>query len=108
MERVSARRFVVNRELFREIDMSGRATNDEPLEPATLFRVMQTAIAEELRQRYAPPQKMSHQLFVLMMQMNDRARRERAQAAQAEQTTRPERRPSSPKLVNAPDAASIA
>jgi len=63
--------------------MSGRGPNDEPNEPATLFRVMRTAIAEGLQEHYAPPQKMSHQLFVLMMQMNDRARRERAQAEQA-------------------------
>ena len=64
--------------------MSGRAANDEPYEPATLFRVMQAAVGEGLKDRYEPPQKMSHQLFVLMMQMNDRARRERAQAEQAE------------------------
>ena len=70
--------------------MSGHATNDEPFEPAaepaTLFRVMQAAIGEGLKERFEPPQKMSHQLFVLMMQMNDRARRERAQAEQAERT----------------------
>jgi hypothetical protein len=67
---------------YRQTDMSGCATNDEPFEPATLFRAMQTAIGAGLKERYAPPRKMSHQLFVLMMQMNDRARRERAQAEQ--------------------------
>jgi hypothetical protein len=60
--------------------MSGRAANDEPNTPATLFRVMQTAIGEGLREHYEPPRKMSHQLFVLIMQMNDRARRERVEA----------------------------
>jgi hypothetical protein len=65
--------------------MSGHAANDEPFEPATLFRVMQAAIGEGLKERFEPPRKMSHQLFVLMMQMNDRARRERAQAEQAGQ-----------------------
>ena len=68
--------------------MSGHAINDKPLEPpagpATLFRVMQAAIGEGLKERFEPPRKMSHQLFVLMMQMNDRARRERAQAEQVE------------------------
>jgi hypothetical protein len=64
--------------------VSGHAANDEPFEPATLFRVMQTAIGEGLKERFEPPRKMSHQLFVLMMQMNDRARRERVQAEQAE------------------------
>jgi hypothetical protein len=63
--------------------MSGRATNDEPYEPATLFRVMQEAIGRELKQRFEPPEKMSHQLLVLMMQMNDRARRERGEAERA-------------------------
>jgi hypothetical protein len=48
---------------------------------------MQIAIAEALREHYPPPQKVSHQLFVLMMQMNDRARRERAQAEQAAEGT---------------------
>jgi hypothetical protein len=65
--------------------MSGHAANDEPFAPATLFRVMQAAIGEGLKERFEPPQKMSHQLFVLMMQMNDRARRERAQAEHADQ-----------------------
>ncbi len=64
--------------------MSGHAINDGPYEPATLFRVMQAAVGNGLKDRYEPPQKMSHQLLVLMMQMNDRARRERAQAEQAE------------------------
>jgi hypothetical protein len=68
--------------------MSGRATDDKSHEPATLFRVMQTAIAEGLRERYAPPRKMSHQLLVLMMQMNDRTRRERAEAEQAAEAER--------------------
>jgi hypothetical protein len=63
--------------------MSGHAANEEPFAPATLFRVMQAAIGEGLKERFEPPQKMSHQLFVLMMQMNDRARRERAQAEEA-------------------------
>lgn len=60
--------------------MSGHATNDGPVEPATLLRVMQTVIAEGLQERYVPPQKMSHRLFVLMIQMKDRTRRERAHA----------------------------
>jgi hypothetical protein len=66
----------------RQTDMSGHAANDESHAPATLLRVMQAAVGEGLRERYEPPQKMSHQLFVLMMQMNDRARRERVQAEQ--------------------------
>jgi hypothetical protein len=84
--------------------MSGRAANDEPHEPATLFRVMQTAIAEGLRERYPPPRKMSHQLFVLMMQMNDRARREQRQA---EQTACAERKALKREAGKRPDPAPL-
>lgn len=84
MERVAARRFIVGRgDHARDIAMSGHATDDEALQPATLFRVMQAAIAEGLRERYEPPRRLSHQMFVLTMQMNDRTRREHAQADQA-------------------------
>jgi hypothetical protein len=42
--------------------------------PATLYGVMQAAIAEGLQERYKPPQRMSHELFVLMMQINEQAK----------------------------------
>lgn len=92
-ERLAAMGFVEASGDGHTADMSGRAPIDEPNAPATLFRVMQDAIADGLRERYDPPQKMSHQLFVLMMQMNDRARRERAQAEQAAQNAATAARP---------------
>lgn len=46
--------------------------DNEADQPVTLHRVMQTAIAEGLKERYKPPRKMSHDLFVLMLQINDR------------------------------------
>jgi DNA-binding IclR family transcriptional regulator len=49
---------------------------DQP--PATLHRVMQTMIAEGLKTRYQPPQKLSHELLVLMMQINEQDRRHKA------------------------------
>jgi len=53
--------------------------------PVTLHRVMQAMIGEGLRERYQPPQKLSHQLFVVMMQLNEldrkRARTDRLKAA---------------------------
>jgi hypothetical protein len=51
---------------------SRRAAIDRSAEPATLYRVMQTMIGEGLREHYEVPQKMPHELFVLLMQMNER------------------------------------
>src|SRR4029077_5797386 len=54
-------------------DMSNRRTVlDRSSEPASLYRVMQAMIGEGLREHYEVPQKMSHELFVLLMQMNER------------------------------------
>jgi uncharacterized protein (DUF2336 family) len=49
-----------------------RAVVDRSSEPASLYRVMQAMIGEGLREHYEVPQKMSHELFVLLMQMNER------------------------------------
>ncbi len=49
-----------------------REAVDRSAEPATLYRVMQAMIGEGLREHYEVPQKMSHELFVLLMQMNER------------------------------------
>jgi hypothetical protein len=46
-------------------------------EPVTLHRIMQTMIGRELRQRYQAPQKLSHELFVLLMQLNEQERKKR-------------------------------
>jgi hypothetical protein len=46
-------------------------------EPVTLHRIIQTMIGQELRQRYEAPQKLSHELFVLLMQLNERERKKR-------------------------------
>jgi hypothetical protein len=57
----------------RVADMSNRrAMLDRSSEPATLYQVMQAMISEGLREHYEVPQKMSHELFVLLMQMNER------------------------------------
>jgi hypothetical protein len=48
------------------------AVVDQSAEPASLYRVMQAMIGEGLREHYEVPQKMSHELFVLLMQMNER------------------------------------
>jgi hypothetical protein len=46
-------------------------------EPVTLHRIMQTMIGQELRERYEAPQKLSHELFVLLMQLNEQERKKR-------------------------------
>ena len=48
------------------------AVVERSAEPASLYRVMQAMIGEGLREHYEVPQKMSHELFVLLMQMNER------------------------------------
>ena len=50
-------------------------------DPATLHRIMQSMIGEGLKERYAPPQKLSHELFVLMMQLRENERRGKARRA---------------------------
>jgi hypothetical protein len=46
-------------------------------EPVTLHRIIQTMIGQELRERYKAPQKLSHELFVLLMQLNEQERKKR-------------------------------
>jgi len=44
-------------------------------DPVTLHRIMQTMIGNGLKQRYEAPQKLSHELLVLLMQLNERERK---------------------------------
>jgi hypothetical protein len=53
--------------------MSGRAADSCDTEaPVTLQRVMQAAIAHGLHEHYKVQRHMPHQLFVLLMQMNQK------------------------------------
>jgi hypothetical protein len=58
-----------------------RRLDSETEQPATLHRVIQTMIGEGLKERYPPPQKLSHELFVLLMQINEQSRRHKPAAA---------------------------
>jgi hypothetical protein len=49
--------------------------------PVTLHRTMQKMIGEGLKEHYKPPQKLSHELFVLLMQLKEQERREAATMA---------------------------
>ena len=44
-------------------------------DPVTLHRTMQMTIGDGLRERYQPPQKLSHELFVVLMQLKEEERR---------------------------------
>jgi uncharacterized protein (DUF2336 family) len=66
------------------------AVVDSSAEPASLYRVMQGMIGEGLREHYEVPQKMSHELFVLLMQMNERNNGVARRAARADARSRRE------------------
>lgn len=47
-------------------------------DPVTLHRTMQMMIGHGLRAHYEPPAKLSHELFVVLMQLNEEERRRQA------------------------------
>jgi hypothetical protein len=47
------------------------ADADEIGQPATLHRVMQTMMGDALRRHYQAPKKLSHELFVLLLQLKE-------------------------------------
>ncbi len=48
---------------------------DESNDPVTLHRVIQSMIGEGLRSHYRPPKKLSHELFVLLLQLKEEERK---------------------------------
>jgi hypothetical protein len=56
--------------------VSGHRANDlDSNAPATLYRVMRMMIGEGLKARYQVPREMPHELFVLLMQLNEQKRK---------------------------------
>lgn len=47
-------------------------------DPVTLHRTMQMMLGHGLREHYEAPQKLSHELFVVLMQLNEEERRLKA------------------------------
>jgi hypothetical protein len=47
------------------------ADADEIGQPATLHGVMQTMLGDGLRRHYLAPKKLSHELFVLLLQLRE-------------------------------------
>ena len=43
-------------------------------DPVTFHRIMQSMIGDRLKARYQAPKRLSHELFVLMLQIKDRER----------------------------------
>jgi hypothetical protein len=57
-------------------------------DPVTLHRIMQSMIGEGLKARYEAPQKISHQLFVLLMQIKEHEQRAKAKPERRTKTAR--------------------
>jgi hypothetical protein len=57
---------------------SHQPAQHEAAAPATLHGVIRTAIARDLKERYAVPEKMPHQMLVLLMQINENNKKKRA------------------------------
>ncbi|MFZ0609647.1 MAG: hypothetical protein WAM75_18430, partial [Xanthobacteraceae bacterium] len=64
--------------LVLERDESAAAAPRGENDPVTLHRTMQAMIGDGLRERYQAPQKLSHELFVVLMQLNEEDRRRSA------------------------------
>lgn len=61
--------------LTAERDPAAEADSRADNDPVTLHRTMQTMIGHGLRDHYQAPQKLSHELFVVLMQLNEEERR---------------------------------
>ncbi len=72
------------------LNLPAPADADDSNDPVTLHRVMQTMIGEGLREHFRPQKKLSHELFVLLIQLKEEERRRerRAAAAKAAAKTR--------------------
>jgi hypothetical protein len=65
-----------------EAPTNGPVTLRQPTDgPVTLHQVMQQMIARGLKAHYDPPRKLTHELFVLLMQVNENDRQREAKAA---------------------------
>jgi hypothetical protein len=54
--------------------MTDRVRDHDNAAPVTLHRIMQSMIGEGLKERYQPPQKLSHELFVVLLQLKEKER----------------------------------
>lgn len=68
--------------------MAVRATGHDGHEPATLHRTIQRVIGEDLKACYRPPETLSHELFVLLLQIKERERRAKPEPERRAKTAR--------------------
>jgi hypothetical protein len=54
--------------------MDDRAADVKQNGPVTLHAVMRSMIAQGLRAHYEPPRRLSHELFVLLLQLKEQER----------------------------------
>jgi hypothetical protein len=81
---IRAIRFISAKATNLQINMTQRIAGDgDRDEPATLHHTIQLMLGERLRAHYRPPKKLSHELFVLMMQMKEQERRQAMTVAAA-------------------------
>jgi hypothetical protein len=62
---------------------AANADADDIGQPATLHGVMQAMIGDGLRRHYQAPKKLSHELFVLLMQLREEEERKQPRRAAA-------------------------
>jgi hypothetical protein len=70
--------------------MADRAADHEQNDPVTLHRVIQSMIGQGLKTHYQPPPRLSHELFVLLLQIKEQ---ERNAAPAKPPASRPKRAP---------------
>jgi hypothetical protein len=68
--------------------MAVQASDHPNNDPVTLHRIMQTMIGEGLREYYKAPQKLSHGLFALLMQLNEQERKAKGRTAKPRSAAR--------------------
>jgi hypothetical protein len=60
------------------VPIADSVTDQDRNEPVTFHRVIQGMIGDGLKARYEPPRKLSHELFVLMLQLKEQESRDKA------------------------------
>jgi hypothetical protein len=75
--------------------MADHAADHEQNDPVTLHRVIQSMIGQGLKTHYQPPPRLSHELFVLLLQIKEQ---ERSTAATAKEPPSRPKRPARRKL----------
>ncbi len=68
--------------------MADHAADHVQNDPVTLHRVIQSMIGQGLKTHYQPPQRLSHELFVLLLQIKEQ---ERSSAPAKQPPSRPKR-----------------